>query len=114
LDADAIRANGPAGFRLPPVVYHGDVEIAGGPPQGVGITALAREKERSEIREVIFLLELESGVFSLYASKRGGRGEQGFHFVLRNHSPECAGVRRAHGLAFVKHGSVSVEQRSVN
>ena len=37
--------------------------------------ANAREKEHPEIREVIFLLELESGVFFPDDAKRGGRGE---------------------------------------
>ena len=91
-----------------------DVEIAGGPPQGVGIAALTREKERFEIREVVFPFELERRVFFLDGAKRRGCREQRFHFVLRNHAPECTGVRCAHGLALVKHGGVSVQQRTVN
>jgi hypothetical protein len=44
LNAHAVGGDGPAGFRLPPVIHHGYFQHIAGPVIGVGIEAFAREK----------------------------------------------------------------------
>ncbi len=45
-----IGGDGPAGFRLPPVIDDRNLQLLLGPLHGVGIGALAGEEERLELR----------------------------------------------------------------
>jgi len=63
LDAHAVRADGPARFGLPPVVDYGNTEMIVGPLESIGIAAFASQEKSFEVREVVFLFELERGVF---------------------------------------------------
>src|SRR6185369_6435016 len=49
LEANAIRADGPASLRLPPVIDHGHAELSLRPRQRIRIATLASQKQRAEV-----------------------------------------------------------------
>ncbi len=84
------------------------------PPDRVGIGALAGQKQRAEIGEIVFADELAVRILLLDGPERGGRSEQRCHAVLADHPPEGAGVRRADGLAFIDDRCAAMQQRRVD
>ena len=48
--SSAVSADGPAGFRLPPMIDHWNAELRLGPRQRVRIAAFACKKQRAKLR----------------------------------------------------------------
>ena len=113
LYAQAVGTDRPAGLGLPPVVDHRHLQFFQCPLQGVGIAAFTGQEQRPQPGVIVFFQVAALGVFLPDGAKRGGRREQHLHIVLFDYPPEGAGVRRAHRLALVQHGGVTVEQRAV-
>src|SRR6185369_6655548 len=107
-------ANGPTRFRLPPVIDDWHAELFLGPRERVRIATLTSEKHRAEVFQIVLSQVFTSMIFAFDGPKSSGRGEERAHIVLRDDAPERAGVRRADGFAFVKHGRVAVQQWSIN
>ncbi len=91
-----------------------NTELLFRPVQRIGIGALAGEKQCPKFFEIVVTDELPLRVLLLDGAKCGRRSEHDRHLVLCNHPPECSGVRRADGLAFVEDGRVAVEQRRID
>jgi hypothetical protein len=82
VQTQAVGADGPAGFRLPPVVDHRHPDCVFGPVQGVGIEALAGQKKGLEIGQVVFFHQFGIGVLALDGPKAVGAVNMDFDLVL--------------------------------
>ena len=113
LDPQWVCRDGPAGFGLPPVVDHRDIQVLLRPLDRFWIGALARQIERLQVPQVVVLDEFAIGIVAADGTQRGRCGEEAFHLVLADHPPEGACIGRAHGLSFKDDGGASRDQRRV-
>src|ERR1041385_3836564 len=114
LDTDAVRADGPAGFRLPPMIDHGHAELSLSPRQRIRITTLAGQKQRAKFSQIVISQVVAGVILALDGTKSCRRSEKCAHTVLRDHAPERTRIRCADWLAFVKHSRVPVQQWSID
>ena len=82
LDPQAVGANRPAGFGLPPVVDHRYAEMFFRPLQSSGVGSLTRQKQRLQPGEIEVLYQLALGIFPLDGTESSRRGEKNFDVVL--------------------------------
>ena len=113
-EADAVRADGPAGLGLPPVIDHRNSYFRFGPLQRGRITALAGEKKISKAAEVVAADVVAVGIVALDGPERCRSGEEHRHFVLRDDAPERAGIGSADRFSLVKDRRASMKQRRVD
>src|SRR6185369_5296970 len=109
-----IRADGPTSFRLPPVIDHGHAELSLRPGQRVRIATLASQKQRAEVFQIVLPEILARVIFAFDGAKSCRRGEKHADTMLRDHAPECARIRCADRLTFVKDRGVSMQQWSID
>ncbi len=83
------------------------------PLDGLGVGALAGQKQRAEGAQVVAADLLAPRVLLLDGAERRRRGEHRRHLVLGDHAPERAGIGRADRLALVQDGRAAVQQRRV-
>src|SRR6185369_5450324 len=102
LQSGTIRADGPTSFRLPPVIDHRHAELSLSPRQRVRIATLASQKQRAKFFEIVVSKIFACVILAFDGAKSRRSGEKRADTVLRDHAPECAGIRRADRLAFVK------------
>ena len=81
---------------------------------GGWVEPFAGDEEVLEGAQIVAGLELASRVFLLDGAEGGGRDEQAFHAMLGDDAPERAGIRGAHGLAFVQHAGAAGDERGVH
>ena len=79
------------------MIDHWDFELILGPMQGVRVGALARQKEYTELRQIIVADECALRVFLLDGAEGGWRGEHNGDAVLGDDAPEDSGVTVAGG-----------------
>ena len=113
LNPDGVRGNGIAGFGLPPMVDHRHVQMALGPQNGVRVGTLPGKVQGLQPRQVVIAHQLALGILALHRANGGRRGEEGAHLMFRNHPPEGARIRRAHGLAFKDNRGAARDQRRI-
>ena len=91
-----------------------NAELVLGPVKRIGIAALARQEQGSQIGQVVVLNQFSVRILLLDRPKRRWRCEHGRDIVLRHDAPEGAGIRRSDRLAFEQNRRVAVQQRAVN
>ena len=114
LDPANVRRDRPTGLGLPPVVDHGNAEVARDPLVGIGVETLAGEEERMQARGVVAGQQLGLWVFLLHGSDGRRGGEYRPHPVIGDHSPEGARVGGADGFSFVQNRRRTTDQRRVH
>ena len=81
---------------------------------GGWVEPFAGDEEVLEGAQIVAGLELAGRVFLLDGAEGGGRHEQALHAMLRDDAPERAGIRGAHGLAFIQHAGAAGDERGVH
>ena len=114
VQSQTIAGNGPAGFRLPPVIDDRYVQAVFGPFEGIRIQPLPGQKKRLKIRQIVIFHQLRFGVFALDGAKCRGCRKHDFDIMLRDHTPENAGIRRSHRFTFEYNRGASFQQWPVN
>ena len=108
-----VATNGPTRFGLPPMVNHGHAKFCLRPLDCVRVGTLTRQEQRFKARDVIFSNKAAFWVFALDRAKGRWGGKQAFNFMLINHAPERACIRRANRFAFKDDCGAAKGQRRV-
>src|SRR4029079_14252557 len=113
-ETDRIAGDGPARFRLPPVIYHGHPKVLLGPEHGSRIGALPGQEQRAQARKVVVSDGDAARILFLDRTQRRRRGKEARNFVLAYDAPKCASVGRSDGLAFVEDGRIAGQERPID
>jgi len=114
LDAEAVRGDRPARFRLPPVVDHRDAQLLLRPTERLWIAALPREEECAEVDQVVAVDVLPFRILLADGAESCRGGEERADPVVRDHPPEGARIGCADRLSLVEHGRASVKERRID
>ena len=80
------------------MVDHRHIQMALGPQNGVRVGTFPGKVQGLQLRQVIVAHQLALGILALHRANGSRRGEEGADLMFRNHPPEGARIRGAHGL----------------
>ena len=100
MQSQTITGNGPAGFGLPPVIDHRNLQVVFSPFQSVRIQALTGQKKGFKIGQIVIFHQFSPGIFAFNGPKCSGGGKHDFDVMFGYDPPEDTGIRGAHRFAF--------------